>query len=90
MNEKSLRVLEFNKIIDKLKTKASSSLGLKHIENLKPSNDFDEVKNTLLETSEAQAILIKRGLVSMDVNTRYRRQSKKSSCRSYIRPRVTS
>ena len=36
MNEKSLRVLEFNKIIDKLKTKASSSLGLKHIENLKP------------------------------------------------------
>ena len=35
MNEKSLRVLEFNKIIDKLKTKASSSLGLKHIENLK-------------------------------------------------------
>ena len=66
MNEKSLRVLEFNKIIDKLKTKASSSLGLKHIENLKPSNDFDEVRNTLLETSEAQAILIKRGLVSMD------------------------
>ena len=66
MNEKSLRVLEFNKIIDKLKTKASSSLGLKHIENLKPSNNFDEVKNTLLETSEAQAILIKRGLVSMD------------------------
>lgn len=66
MNEKSLRVLEFNKIIDKLKTKASSSLGLKHIENLKPSNNFDEVKNTLLETSEAQSILIKRGLVSMD------------------------
>lgn len=66
MNEKSLRVLEFNKIIDKLKTKASSSLGLKHIENLKPSNNFDEVKNTLFETSEAQSILIKRGLVSMD------------------------
>lgn len=66
MNEKSLRVLEFNKIIDKLKTKASSSLGLKHIENLKPSNNFNEVKNTLLETSEAQAILIKRGLVSME------------------------
>ncbi|MGM9534510.1 MAG: endonuclease MutS2 [Intestinibacter sp.] len=66
MNEKSLRVLEFNKIIDKLKTKASSSLGLKYIENLKPSNNFNEVKNTLLETSEAQAILIKRGLVSME------------------------
>lgn len=66
MNEKSIRVLEFNKIIDMLKTKASSSLGLKYIENLKPSNDFEKVQNALLETSEAQSILIKRGLVSMD------------------------
>ena len=54
MNEKSLRVLEFNKIIDKLKTKASSSLGLKHIENLKPSNDFDEVKNTLQDIQKVE------------------------------------
>lgn len=66
MNEKSIRVLEFNKIIDMLKTKASSSLGLKYIENLKPSNDFEKVQNALLETSEAQSILIKRGLVSME------------------------
>ena len=40
MNQKSLRVLEFNKVIDMLKTKASSSLGLKYIENLMPSSDF--------------------------------------------------
>ena len=66
MNEKSIKVLEFNKIIDMLKTKASSSLGLKYIENLKPSNDFEEVQNSLLETSETQSILIKRGLVSME------------------------
>ena len=31
MNQKSLRVLEFNKIVDILKTKVSSSLGLKYI-----------------------------------------------------------
>ena len=31
MNQKSLRVLEFNKIIELLKSKASSSLGLKYI-----------------------------------------------------------
>ena len=44
MNQKSLRVLEFNKIIELLKSKASSSLGLKYIEELVPSSDFEEVK----------------------------------------------
>ena len=41
MNQKSLRVLEFNKIIDILSTKVSSSLGLKYIEKLTPSSDFE-------------------------------------------------
>ncbi len=59
MNEKSLRVLEFNKIIDKLKTKASSSLGLKHIENLKPSNDFEEVKIHYLRQVKHKQYLLK-------------------------------
>lgn len=57
MNEKSLRVLEYNKIIDLLKKKASSSLGLKYIENLVPNTDFVEVKSMLEETSEAQQLL---------------------------------
>ena len=65
MNKKSLRVLEFDKIIEMLKTKASSSLGLKHIEKLSPSSDFEEVKNRLKETSETQAILTKRGYVGL-------------------------
>ena len=65
MNKKSLRVLEFNKIIELLKNKASSSLGLKHIEKLSPSSDFEEVKYRLQETSEAQAILTKRGYVGL-------------------------
>ena len=59
MNQKSLRVLEFNKVIDMLKTKASSSLGLKYIENLMPSSNFEEVKYMLQETSETQSILTK-------------------------------
>ena len=65
MNKKSLRVLEFNKIIELLKNKASSSLGLKHIEKLSPSSDFEEVKYRLQETSEAQAILTQRGYVGL-------------------------
>ena len=55
MNQKSLRVLEFNKIIELLKSKASSSLGLKYIEELVPSSDFEEVKYMQQETSETQA-----------------------------------
>ena len=57
MNQKSLRVLEFNKIIELLKSKASSSLGLKYIEELVPSSDFEEVKYMQQETSETQSIL---------------------------------
>lgn len=66
MNEKSLRVLEYNKIIDLLKKKASSSLGLKYIESLVPNTDFIEVKSMLEETSEAQSIIIKRGSVALE------------------------
>ena len=66
MNQKSLRVLEFNKIVDILKTKVSSSLGLKYIENLIPSSDYEEVKYMLEETSQAQGILLKRGAVGLN------------------------
>lgn len=65
MNKKALRVLEFNKIIDLLKEKASSSLGLKYIEKLTPSSNFEDVKYMLEETSEAQSILIKIGSVGL-------------------------
>ena len=66
MNQKSLRVLEFNKIVDILKTKVSSSLGLKYIENLTPSSDYEEVKYMLEETSQAQGILLKKGSVGLN------------------------
>lgn len=65
MDNKSFKVLEFDKIIEILKTKASSSLGLNRIEKLEPSSDFEEVKYRLQETTEAQSILIKRGHVNL-------------------------
>jgi len=65
MDQKSLKVLEYNKIIDLLATKTSSSLGLKYIEQLIPKPNYKEVKDMLEETSEAQGILIKRGHVNL-------------------------
>ena len=65
MDKKSLKVLEYNKIIDLLSIKASSSLGLKYIEELTPSPNYEEVKDMLEETSEAQSILVKRGHVNL-------------------------
>lgn len=65
MDNKSFRVLEFDKIIENLKTKASSSLGLNRIEKLEPSSDFEEVQYRLQETTEAQSILIKRGHINL-------------------------
>ena len=65
MDNKSFKVLEFDKIIEILKTKSSSSLGLHKIENLEPSYDFEEVQYRLQETTEAQSILIKRGHVNL-------------------------
>ncbi len=79
MNQKSLRVLEFDKIVEMLKEKVSSSLGMKYVDALYPSGDFDEVEYRLKETSETQAILTKRGYVELsgihDIEDKVKRAS---------------
>lgn len=79
MNKKSLRVLEFDKIIDMLKEKVSSTLGMKYVNELYPSKDFDEVEYRLKETSETQSILTKRGYVELsginDIEDKVKRAS---------------
>ena len=83
MNQKSLRVLEFDKIIEMLRKKVSSKLGLRYVDNLTPSNDVDEVKYRLQETSETQSILTKRGYVELggiyDIEDKVKRASLGSS-----------
>lgn len=59
MNEKSLRVLEYHKIIDRLTGEASSTLGKVMCEQLRPSNDHEEIAYAIQETSEAVEILLK-------------------------------
>ena len=65
MDNKYFKLLELDKIFDLLMAKASSDLGRNIIKKLKPFSKFDEVKEALEETTEAQSILIKRGHVSM-------------------------
>lgn len=59
MNEKSLRVLEYHKIIEKLTNEATSSLGKVLCEQLIPSNEVDTIEFGIKETSEAVELLIK-------------------------------
>lgn len=86
MNTKSLKILEYYKVIDMLKDKTSSSLGLKYIEKLQPSSDYNEVAQMLKETSEAQAILIKRGGVSLGGIHDIELQVKKANIGSSLDP----
>ena len=61
MNEKTLRVLEYNKIIDILKDNTESSLGKELVSQIKPLTDLDEIDNRQKETEEALELIIKRG-----------------------------
>lgn len=59
MNEKSLRVLEYYKIIEKLTNEATSQLGKSLCEQLKPSSQSDDIAYAIQETSEAVEVLLK-------------------------------
>lgn len=61
MNEKTLRVLEFNKIIEKVAGNAESELGKEMVRSIKPSTDIREVQYLQDETDEALKLLIKKG-----------------------------
>lgn len=61
MNERSLRVLEFNKIKEKLRKYAVTSGGKELIDNLAPYSSAYEVREALEESREALEILIKKG-----------------------------
>ena len=61
MNEKSLRILEFYKIREKLEKYAVTSGGKEKVRELSPYESIYEVKNALEATKEAYDILIKKG-----------------------------
>ena len=51
MNEKALKTLEFDKIIEKVASFASSYVGKDMVRTLKPSNNIEEIKIWQKETS---------------------------------------
>ena len=65
MNEKTLKVLEFDKVINMLEGFAVSTLGKKHVRDLMPCCDFDVVQSSLKQTSDGVDFIIKLGLPSL-------------------------
>ncbi len=68
MNEKSLRILEYNKIIEMLSSKAHSKSGKLLCEDLKPIDNLNEVISSLQNTDDALKRLIKNGNISFAGN----------------------
>lgn len=59
--EKSMRILEFNKIIEQLKQHAVSGLTKEYIDEVQISFELDEIQRRQAETSEAANLIIKKG-----------------------------
>ncbi len=68
MNDKVLRVLEYNKIIDRLTEKASSEQGRKLTAALKPMTDLDAITQAQTETADALGYLFRKGSTSFGNN----------------------
>lgn len=65
MNEKALRVLEYNKIIDMLCENTVSEMGRDIASELKPSSNLHEVKELQQETTEAVKMILKKGNIPL-------------------------
>lgn len=68
MNDKVLRVLEYNKIIDMLTDKATSEQGRKLTAALVPMTDPDDIAKAQTETADALGHLFRKGSTSFGGN----------------------
>ena len=68
MNEKVLKTLEYNKIIDLLAQKADSEPGRKLCRELLPSTDIEEIRTAQGETRDAISKIFKSGSTSFGSN----------------------
>ena len=64
MNEKALKTLEYNKIIDKLVGEAGSDLGRERCRGLLPMADLREIQRAQKETGDALTRILKKGSLS--------------------------
>ena len=68
MNQKVLRVLEFDKIISALTDKATSEPGKMLCSQLLPVSDLSEIEQAQLETADAFSRLVKNGRINFSGN----------------------
>jgi len=61
LKERTLKTLEYHKIIEQLAGKAISSMGKDIAGSLKPSTDLDEIRLMQQETSEASGFIVRKG-----------------------------
>lgn len=61
MNERTLRILEFDKIINRLLNLASSTLGKELVEQIKPETDYRKIEELLKETNDGVSCIVRRG-----------------------------
>lgn len=59
--EKTLRTLEYHKVVEILLEKAESNLGKERIKGIEPLIDIEEIEYLQRQTEEAYSLLIKRG-----------------------------
>ena len=65
MNEKALKVLEYDKIIGLLKAQAGSGMTRDVISELKPFSDPREIETALAETDEAVRLITYKGALPL-------------------------
>lgn len=68
MNKKTLKILEYNRIIDNLKEKASSPLGKEECNALKPMINEDDINTAQDETEAAVGRLLRNSRVTFQGN----------------------
>lgn len=86
MQERVLKVLEFNKVKEQLLTHVSSSLGKELVEKLIPLTDFDEVVRKQEETDEAAQVLRLKGNIPLGGIFDIRPQIKRSAIGGMLSP----
>jgi DNA mismatch repair protein MutS2 len=65
MDERSLRVLEFHKIVERLKEQAACELGRQAAARTAPSHDLETARKRQQETSEARLIIQTEGKIPL-------------------------
>lgn len=68
MNKKVLRVLEYNKMIERLTDKATSEQGRKLVAELEPMTDLEAIGKAQTETADALGYLFRKGSTSFGGN----------------------